>query len=112
MGISGYNDLGQFVVRSAAECADRCLGVPRCRSFDHGARENVEGECWLSTASRESAGSAYTSWTNYDYYERQETSRMQGGGSNQSQSAYTSASTSRTIALISLVAAVLHGMGC
>eukprot|EP00927_Polykrikos_kofoidii_P029729 TRINITY_DN25655_c0_g1_i1.p1 TRINITY_DN25655_c0_g1~~TRINITY_DN25655_c0_g1_i1.p1 ORF type:complete len:472 (-),score=39.81 TRINITY_DN25655_c0_g1_i1:127-1542(-) len=115
MGISGYNDLGQFTVGSAAECADRCLALPRCRSFDHGARGQIEGQCWLSTANRASAGSAYTTWTMYDYYERQETGLMQqpfqqGADSSRGQSAYASASASQTIVLIYMVAAMLQDM--
>merc|ERR1712083_221746 len=69
MGISGYNDLGKHMVGGPAECADLCLDTALCSSFDYGARGNVEGECWLSTADRNSAGSAYTEWVYYDYYE-------------------------------------------
>ncbi|CAK0857783.1 unnamed protein product [Prorocentrum cordatum] len=60
MGISGYNDLGKHMVGSPAECAGLCLDMATCSSFDYGARGDVEGECWLSTADRISAGSAYT----------------------------------------------------
>eukprot|EP00441_Pelagodinium_beii_P047774 CAMPEP_0197621894 /NCGR_PEP_ID=MMETSP1338-20131121/2323_1 /TAXON_ID=43686 ORGANISM="Pelagodinium beii, Strain RCC1491" /NCGR_SAMPLE_ID=MMETSP1338 /ASSEMBLY_ACC=CAM_ASM_000754 /LENGTH=643 /DNA_ID=CAMNT_0043191467 /DNA_START=16 /DNA_END=1947 /DNA_ORIENTATION=- len=70
MGISGYNDLGLFRVDAPGECAEKCLAMTACKSFDYGAREQVLGECWLSTANRESAGSAYSSWPLYDYYEQ------------------------------------------
>eukprot|EP00440_Ansanella_granifera_P025574 gb/GFBE01027771.1/.p1 GENE.gb/GFBE01027771.1/~~gb/GFBE01027771.1/.p1 ORF type:complete len:690 (+),score=127.26 gb/GFBE01027771.1/:1-2070(+) len=70
MGISGYNDLGQFSVRSPDECKELCLKNAQCKSFDHGARGSVSGECWLSTANRASAPSSYTAWELYDYYER------------------------------------------
>mmetsp|Transcript_68289 Transcript_68289/g.177356 ORF Transcript_68289/g.177356 Transcript_68289/m.177356 type:complete len:562 (-) Transcript_68289:191-1876(-) len=74
MGISGYNDLGSSKVSSPQACADKCQRDSRCRSFDYGARngdrERVKGECWLSTANRESAGAAYRAWSLYDYYER------------------------------------------
>lgn len=70
MGITGYNDLGRHLVSAALECAEKCAGTQRCRSFDYGARGSVRGECWLSTADRASAGLAYTSWGKYDYYER------------------------------------------
>jgi len=74
MGISGFNDLGSSLVASPGECAARCLRNARCRSFDYGARQNVAGECWLSTANRESVGPAYTVWELYDYYERRDIS--------------------------------------
>merc|ERR1719428_1844853 len=70
MGISGYNDLGSSKVGGAPECAAKCLKDPLCRSFDFGARQQVKGECWLSTADRDSVGSAFSSWPLYDYYER------------------------------------------
>merc|ERR1712025_1024219 len=70
MGISGYNDLGSSKVRDPLECATKCLNDARCRSFDYGARQEVQGECWLSTANRRTAGSAFSSWDLYDYYER------------------------------------------
>jgi len=112
MGISGYNDLGQFKVSNAAECASRCLALPRCRSFDHGARGELKGECWLSTANRASAGSAYTSWPKYDYYERQGTSLMQQPSqqSGDTSQAMTSASSSQTMMLACMVCAMLQGM--
>merc|ERR1712137_1282923 len=71
MGITGYNDLGSFAVEDPRDCASRCSATPDCRSFDYGARGKVLGECWLSTATRESAPSAYSSWQLYDYYEVQ-----------------------------------------
>jgi len=70
MGISGYNDLGRHTVAEPAQCAAHCRRDSRCRSFDFGARGRVAGECWLSTANRDSARSAYTRWPLYDYYER------------------------------------------
>jgi len=69
MGISGWNDLEMSNVESPTECATKCLGDPRCLSFDYGARGSVKGECWLSTANRASVGSAFSSWELYDYYE-------------------------------------------
>lgn len=72
MGISGYNDLESSKVEDPSECATKCLNDPLCRSFDYGAREQVKGECWLSTANRDSIGSAYSSWPLYDYYERRQ----------------------------------------
>jgi len=69
MGISGWNDLQNYKPKSRADCASLCLANPRCRSFDYGARGNVKGECWLSTANREIAGNAYSAWRLYDYYE-------------------------------------------
>merc|ERR1719491_776613 len=70
MGISGHNDLGASKVSTAEECAVKCRKLSNCRSFDLGVRGKVAGECWLSTANRASAGSAYTAWALYDYYER------------------------------------------
>jgi len=69
MGISGFNDLGTGSVSTPMTCASLCRSDDRCRSFDYGARGDVLGECWLSTATRESAGASYTSWPLYDYYE-------------------------------------------
>eukprot|EP00931_Biecheleriopsis_adriatica_P072132 TRINITY_DN4617_c0_g1_i5.p1 TRINITY_DN4617_c0_g1~~TRINITY_DN4617_c0_g1_i5.p1 ORF type:complete len:248 (-),score=34.16 TRINITY_DN4617_c0_g1_i5:91-834(-) len=69
MGISGYNDLGSFNVNDPSKCAELCRKTSGCNSFDYGARGSVLGECWLSTATRASAGSAYTEWQQYDYYE-------------------------------------------
>lgn len=69
MGISAWNDLEASHVHSPHECGRKCLADSRCRSFDYGARRHVTGECWLSTADRELAGSAYTHWQDYDYYE-------------------------------------------
>lgn len=69
MGISGYNDLGVTKGITVEACLDLCRANPRCRSIDYGAREKVIGECWLSTANRESAGNAFTGWPLYDYYE-------------------------------------------
>jgi hypothetical protein len=66
MGITGFNDLGQTVETGPAACAAKCLANPACRSFDW---NTVAHECWLSTADRSSAGSAYTAWRDYDYYE-------------------------------------------
>eukprot|EP00928_Gymnodinium_smaydae_P007819 TRINITY_DN1279_c0_g2_i3.p1 TRINITY_DN1279_c0_g2~~TRINITY_DN1279_c0_g2_i3.p1 ORF type:complete len:756 (+),score=115.66 TRINITY_DN1279_c0_g2_i3:69-2336(+) len=82
MGISGYNDLGSFAVSEPTTCAQKCLQVPMCKSFDHGSRGKVAGECWLSTANRESAGSAYTQWKLYDYYERVSESESSGDERN------------------------------
>merc|ERR1719321_1087176 len=56
-------------VAGPTECATKCLGNARCRSFDYGARGTVKGECWLSTANRASVGSAFSRWELYDYYE-------------------------------------------
>lgn len=70
MGISGYNDFGRASASSAAACTAKCLQEPKCRSVDYGARGNVAGECWLSTADRASVGAAYRAWDLYDYYER------------------------------------------
>mmetsp|Transcript_145337 Transcript_145337/g.464457 ORF Transcript_145337/g.464457 Transcript_145337/m.464457 type:complete len:166 (+) Transcript_145337:889-1386(+) len=74
MGITGFNDLASAKGLTPAACAERCRGEPACRSFEVGAREAVQGECWLSTATRDSAGSAYTTWKLYDYYELRGTS--------------------------------------
>ena len=72
MGISGFNDLGHAPAFSPSECASRCASLTACSSFDWGARGEVRGECWLSTADRGSAGHAYVSWPLYDYYEKQQ----------------------------------------
>jgi len=69
MGITGWNDLEIANVEGPTECATKCLGDPRCLSFDYGARGTVKGECWLSTANRASVGSAFKIWEKYDYYE-------------------------------------------
>jgi transforming growth factor-beta-induced protein len=69
-GISGHNDFDLVYVQNPRECAELCQQTNNCRSFDYGARSNVLGECWRSTANRESAGSAYERWEKYDYYER------------------------------------------
>jgi hypothetical protein len=70
MGISGYNDLDVFYGKSVPDCLEECLKQPRCKSVDFGARGQVTGECWLSTADRSSASGAYSAWELYDYYER------------------------------------------
>eukprot|EP00929_Paragymnodinium_shiwhaense_P112885 TRINITY_DN81144_c0_g1_i1.p1 TRINITY_DN81144_c0_g1~~TRINITY_DN81144_c0_g1_i1.p1 ORF type:complete len:469 (+),score=44.23 TRINITY_DN81144_c0_g1_i1:71-1477(+) len=82
MGISGHNDLGNSMVAGPFECAQRCLAESRCKSFDYGARDHVLGECWLSTATRASAPSAYETWELYDYFELQQDdgTAMGGGG--------------------------------
>jgi len=64
--------LGYYMLSSPGECAKKCRDHSECRSFDWGARSQVRGECWLSTANRASAGGYYTSWPLYDYYERAE----------------------------------------
>jgi hypothetical protein len=72
MGITEFNDLGSALVSSPSECASRCASLAGCNSFDWGARGEVRGQCWLSSADRDSAGDAYTSWPLYDYYEKQQ----------------------------------------
>ena len=72
MGITEFNDLGSALASSPSECASRCASLTGCNSFDWGARGEVRGECWLSSADRDSAGDAYTSWPLYDYYEKQQ----------------------------------------
>merc|ERR1711935_690046 len=81
-------------------CANLRLDTALCSSFDYGARENVEGECWLSTADRNSAGSAYTEWVHYDYYEMvsstdamPEVNSSQGAGTGDSSDNASSAHT-------------------
>jgi uncharacterized surface protein with fasciclin (FAS1) repeats len=69
MGISDNNDYGLVAVSGPRECAQRCLQEPKCRSFDYGARDRVQGDCWMSKADRVSAASKYTTWAWYDYYE-------------------------------------------
>jgi hypothetical protein len=69
MGISGHNDFAAMSVNNPAECGEACTQTAGCRSFDYGARGSVAGECWLSLADRDSAGSAYESWGLYNYYE-------------------------------------------
>jgi hypothetical protein len=69
MGITGHNDFALVSVNDPAECAEACTRTGDCRSFDHGARGNVAGECWLSLADRKLAGNAYKSWELYNYYE-------------------------------------------
>jgi len=59
-------------VHSPAECAQLCLETAGCASFDYGADGTVIGECWLNTANRTSAGSAFRTHRLFDYYERQE----------------------------------------
>jgi len=69
MGISGYNDLKIIHDMTVEECLDHCRAEPRCKSVDYGARGSALGGCFLSTANRASAGSQYTEWQNYEYYE-------------------------------------------
>jgi hypothetical protein len=69
MGITDNNDWRRRFVLNPSECAEICRSNPECRSFDYGARGKVNGECWQSLATRDSAGSAYTKWELYDYYE-------------------------------------------
>ena len=68
MGISGFNNLGYYTVNTPAACGAKYQANSRCRSFDHGARDGVAGECWLSSADRASAGHAYKVCPLYDYY--------------------------------------------
>lgn len=70
MGITGYNDFDLRRVSSPTECAELCRANAKCNSFDYGARGQVLGECWMSMATRQSAGSAFSRWELYDYYER------------------------------------------
>mmetsp|Transcript_127406 Transcript_127406/g.231593 ORF Transcript_127406/g.231593 Transcript_127406/m.231593 type:complete len:591 (-) Transcript_127406:81-1853(-) len=70
-GITGHNDLGSYDSETADSCMEKCRANPECKSFDYGARGSVQGECWLSTADRISAASAYSNrWQMYDYYEK------------------------------------------
>jgi len=70
-GITGFNDLGGHRVKNPQACTYLCGMTPGCRSVDYGARGAADGECWLSTANRASAGDAYSSnWALYDYYEK------------------------------------------
>jgi len=71
MGITGFNNLGFWSLDSNLECAEKCLQEPRCKSFDWGARGAAKRHCFLSTADRASAGSAYSKWTLYDYFEKE-----------------------------------------
>jgi hypothetical protein len=83
LAITGFNDLGfsrlEGVENNPEVCAAKCLATDGCKSIDFGTREaqgdeysdeyTQGGECWLSTATRASAGEAFTSWPTYDYYE-------------------------------------------
>jgi len=69
-GITGWNDLGVTEGETASRCLEKCRADSRCKSIDYGARDQVQGECWLSTADRYSAPGAFsTKWYLYDYYE-------------------------------------------
>jgi hypothetical protein len=75
-GITGYNDIAYLQGETASSCIDKCRADPRCKSVDYGAREQVQGECILSTADRFSAASAFeNTWALYDYYERASASK-------------------------------------
>jgi len=69
MGITGHNDFARMFVSNPVECAKECAKTAGCNSFDHGARGQVAGECWLSLADRGSVGHAFRSWPLYNYYE-------------------------------------------
>lgn len=70
-GISGHNDLAATKSVTASTCLEKCRADPRCKSIDYGSRDSAQGECWLSTADRFTAASAYSGrWYMYDYYER------------------------------------------
>mmetsp|Transcript_136047 Transcript_136047/g.322399 ORF Transcript_136047/g.322399 Transcript_136047/m.322399 type:complete len:656 (+) Transcript_136047:56-2023(+) len=66
--IKGLNSK-HMQVHSPAECAQLCLERTHCKSFDYGADGTVMGECYLNTANRTSAGSAFQTQRLYDYYE-------------------------------------------
>lgn len=93
MGITGYNDLGSKRGVTVGTCLELCRQNPKCRSIDYGARDKVMGECWLSTANRESAGDAYSPWTLYDYYEVSDDDNAAISGAQSMQNASTQASS-------------------
>eukprot|EP01051_Picozoa_sp_SAG22_P004619 SAG22_NODE_252_length_13679_cov_74.486524_5_plen_449_part_00 len=105
MGISGFNDLGHTRAAGPAECARHCAALAACRSFDWGARGQVRGECWLSSADRQSAGHAYRAWQLYDYYEKAAEGSGMGSGS------MADASSSGAVLLSAASTDAQHGGG-
>eukprot|EP00927_Polykrikos_kofoidii_P012555 TRINITY_DN15417_c0_g1_i1.p1 TRINITY_DN15417_c0_g1~~TRINITY_DN15417_c0_g1_i1.p1 ORF type:complete len:820 (-),score=106.13 TRINITY_DN15417_c0_g1_i1:42-2501(-) len=69
-GISGRNDLRWFSNVSIEECLQKCQDNALCRSVDYGARDSMQGRCYLSTSDRESAWGLYEEWPLFDYYEK------------------------------------------
>jgi hypothetical protein len=71
MFIPGRNQGGLQTGQTRASCAQLCLAMAACRSFEYGLEGTlVAGYCYLSFDTRLSPGALFLNSTTYDYYER------------------------------------------